>query len=153
MITSQKGFSILFLCVANAARSQMAEGLARSIFPSSWKIQSAGSSPSRVHPLAIEALDEIGIDISGHSSKSIDEFNLSDFNLIITLCTDEVCPVVPGGVKRLHWPLPDPDIKDSSLTPEEHLHIFRVTRDELSTRLADMFKQSSTSGLFPVKRR
>ena len=99
---------ILFLCVANSARSQMAEGLARAVFGTRAEVFSAGSVPTRVNPHAVSALAEVGIDISGQTSKSVDDVNAGSMDLIITLCADEVCPVVPGRVKRLHWPLPDP---------------------------------------------
>lgn len=91
---------ILFLCVANSARSQMAGGLARQLLGSGAEVMSAGSSPSTVNPYAIEVMAEIGIDISGHRSKLVDEIDLNGINLIVTLCTEEVCPVVPGRVKR-----------------------------------------------------
>lgn len=100
--------NILFLCVANSARSQMAEGLARKILGPRVKVQSAGTSPARINPYAIRAMAEAGIDISGHSSKPVESIDLSEIDLVITLCDEEVCPVLPGEVKRLHWPVPDP---------------------------------------------
>lgn len=107
-----KPIHILFLCVANSARSQLAEGLAKSIFGDSAIIQSAGSEPSgKVQPLAVEVLQEEGIDISKNWSKSIDQLApelLSQFDYVITLCTEEVCPALPSKAKRLHWPIPDP---------------------------------------------
>ena len=99
---------ILFLCVANSARSQMAEALARQLLGPRAEVMSASSNPSTVNPYAIEAMAEIGIDISGHRSKLVDEIDLTGIDLIVTLCAEEVCPVVPGRVKRLHWPIPDP---------------------------------------------
>jgi arsenate reductase len=93
---------ILFLCVANSARSQMAEGLARRILDSDFKVMSAGSEPSRVNPYAIEAMADPGIDMSGHRSKSVTEFDVATIDLVITPCADEVCPVLPGRVRRLH---------------------------------------------------
>src|SRR5688500_16932033 len=99
---------ILFLCVATSARSQMAEGLARRMYSGHAEVASAGSAPVSVNPHAIEALRDDGIDISGHQSKSVDAIDAGSFDLIVTLCADEVCPVVPGRVTRLHWPLPDP---------------------------------------------
>ena len=122
---------ILFLCVANSARSQMAEGLARAMFGDRAEVASAGSAPSRVNPLAIAAMAEAGIDISAHRSKSISEVNAADFDLIITLCADEVCPVVPGRVKQLHWPLPDP----AAAPPDQAAERFRSVRDEIARRL------------------
>src|SRR5437870_4130533 len=99
---------ILFLCVANSARSQMAEGLARHMFGDRAVVASAGSAATGVNPHAIEALKEAGIDISAHRSKSVADLDAASFNTIVTLCAEEVCPVVPGRVARLHWPLPDP---------------------------------------------
>jgi len=122
---------ILFLCVANSARSQMAEGLARAAFGARAEVFSAGSVPTRVNPLAIAALAEVGIDISGHTSKSVDDVNAGSMDLIITLCADEVCPVVPGRVTRLHWPLPDPAAAPVDQAPQK----FRDVRDEIARRL------------------
>ena len=121
---------ILFLCVANSASSQMAEGLARRLFGDRAVIQSAGSRPAFVHPRAIAALGEVGIDISAHESKSVDAIDLASVDLIITLCADEVCPVVPGRIERLHWPLPDP-----AGAWHDADQRFRETRDELQRRL------------------
>jgi arsenate reductase len=118
--------SILFLCVANSARSQMAEGLARAKFGDRVRVQSAGSAPSRVSPLAIDALREVGIDISFHTSKSVDTIDPASVDLVITLCADEVCPIGLAGVPRLHWPLPD---------PAGRIEAFREARDEISRRL------------------
>jgi arsenate reductase len=99
---------VLFLCVANSARSQMAEGLARSIFPASVAVISAGSNPGVVNPFAIRAMSEIGIDISTHKSKNVSSIPVADVTHVVTLCAEEVCPYFPGEVKRIHWPLPDP---------------------------------------------
>lgn len=125
---------ILFLCVANSARSQMAEGLARSLL-SNVEVMSAGSRPSKVNPHAIEALAEQGIDISGHWSKSVDEIAHDDLDLVITLCAEEVCPVFPGRVRRLHWPIPDPASNDPSLTPEEMRVRFQTARDQIKEKI------------------
>ena len=124
---------ILFLCVANSARSQMAEGLARKYFGDKALVQSAGSRPSRVNPLAIRALAEIGIDISRHRSKSVDEIDPSSVDTVITLCAEEVCPVYLGRAERLHWPLPDPAGPNG--TEDEQLQKFRDVRDEIDRRL------------------
>ena len=99
---------MLFLCVANSARSQLAEGLARAHFGDRIRIQSAGSRATRVNPLAIEALAEIGIDGSAQRSKSVDEIDPTTVDLVITLCAEEVCPAVLGAARRLHWPIADP---------------------------------------------
>jgi arsenate reductase len=124
--------SILFLCVANSARSQLGEGLARRLFPG-FRIQSAGSRPSRVNPFAIEALAELGIDASGHASKAVADIDPATVDLVITLCAEEVCPVFLGGVTRLHWPLADP--AQTGLAREDSLARFREVRDALAARL------------------
>ena len=127
--------SVLFLCVANSARSQMAEGLARHLFGADVRVQSAGSAPSRVNPFAIKAMAELGIDLAGQSSKSVDTIDPATVDLVITLCAEEVCPVVLGGAKRLHWPLRDPDRKGEPLSDDARLQHFRVARDEIKARL------------------
>src|SRR5690349_7965312 len=127
---------VLFLCVANSARSQMAEGLARRQFGTEVEVMSAGSRPSKVNPYAIEAMSEIGIDIRGHRSKSVDDVDAGSADLVITLCADEVCPVLPGRVKRLHWPIPDPASDDPNLTPEQMRARFRSARDNIRARIA-----------------
>jgi arsenate reductase len=129
---------ILFLCVANSARSQMAEGIARALVPEGINFHSAGSEPATLNPLAIKALAEIGIDISGHHSKAIATIPAAEIDTVITLCNEEVCPVFPGKVERLHWGLPDPAAAAGS--EEERLAIFREIRDELRRRLADLLR-------------
>ena len=128
---------VLFLCVANSARSQMAEGIARSLAPRDVKISSAGSSPSRVNPLAIRALDEIGIDIRGQRSKGVEEIDPAGVEAVITLCAEEVCPVFLGKPRRFHWGLPDP--AGVTGTEEERLQAFRDIRDDLRRRLSVLF--------------
>lgn len=128
---------LLFLCVANSARSQMAEGIARSLAPPGVEISSAGSSPSRVNPLAIRALDELGVDLRGHRSKHVDSIPPAGVDAVITLCAEEVCPVFLGRAKRLHWALPDP--AGAGGTDEERLQAFREVRDELRRRLSVVF--------------
>ncbi|MEZ4445230.1 MAG: VOC family protein [Polyangiaceae bacterium] len=127
--------SILFLCVANSARSQMAEGLARALFGDDVRVQSAGSAPSRVNPYAMRAMAELEIDLGSHQSKSVDTIEPASVDLVITLCAEEVCPAFLGGTRRLHWPLTDPDRKDEALTDEERLQHFRVARDQIRGRL------------------
>ncbi len=124
---------ILFLCVANSARSQMAEGLAKKLYGPEAIIQSAGSKPSHVNPLAIEALAEVGIDITGHRSKSVTEIDPSTVDTVITLCKEEECPVFLGKAERLHWGLPDPAGQPG--THEEQLQRFRDVRNEIERRL------------------
>lgn len=137
---------ILFLCVANSARSQMAEGLARRMLGDDVEVVSAGSQPSVVNPYAIEAMADIGIDISGHRSKSVADVEAASVDLVITLCAEEVCPVLPGRVRRLHWPIPDPASKDISLTPDEMRARFRAARDEIRTRISADLAQSLLQG-------
>ena len=120
-----------FLCVENSARSQMAEGLARHVLASRAEVMSAGSRPSTVNPHAIEAMSEIGIDISGHRSKSVDTIELSRFDLVVTLCADEVCPVLPGRIRRLHWPIPNP-VAHTFDRPRER---FRAAREQIQERI------------------
>ena len=127
--------SILFLCVANSARSQMAEGIARDLFPDAVRVQSAGSAPSRVNPFAVRALLESGISMTGHSSKSVETIAPDAVDLVITLCAEEVCPVFLSSAVRLAWPIPDPDRKHEELTEEERLQHFRTARDEIASRL------------------
>ncbi|WP_243324000.1 arsenate reductase ArsC [Geothrix sp. SG200] len=126
--------SILFLCVANSARSQLGEGLARRMFPG-FRIQSAGSRPSRVNPYAIETLAERGIDASTHASKPVSDIDPTSVDLVITLCAEEVCPAFLGRAERLHWPIPDPASDDPALTPEDLRARFRAARDEIAGRL------------------
>lgn len=122
---------ILFLCVANSARSQMAEGLARKILGPGHRVQSAGSKPSFLHPLALQVLGEIDIDIADQYSKSVDEIDPKTVDTVVTLCAEEVCPVFLGKAERMHWPLPDPAATGES----KRLDAFRAVRDELRSRL------------------
>jgi arsenate reductase (thioredoxin) len=124
---------ILFLCVANSGRSQMAEGIAKNLLGNQGLIQSAGSKPSSVNPYSIKALAEIGIDISNHYSKSVADIDPSTVDTVITLCAEEECPVFLGKAERIHWPLPDPG--KGTTTDEEKLKSFREVRDEISRRL------------------
>jgi len=125
---------ILFLCLANSARSQMAEGIARSLVPPEIKVWSAGSRPTRVRPEAITVLGEIGIDISGQSSKPVSAIPAGEVDTVITLCSEEECPLFLGQARRLDWSLPDPAAVQGS--DEERLAAFRRTRDELRRRIA-----------------
>jgi protein-tyrosine-phosphatase len=128
---------ILFLCVANSARSQMAEGIARSIVPPGVKIWSAGSRATSVRPEAIAVLKDIGIDISGYRSKAVGEIPAAEVDTVITLCAEEECPVFLGKARRLYWGLPDPAAVIG--LQQEVLAAFRETRDELLRRITAFF--------------
>ena len=130
-VTRSPAQRILFLCVANSARSQMAEGLARQILGERAEVLSAGSNPAPVNPNAIEAMAEIGIDITGQVSKSVDTIDLSGLDLVVTLCSDEVCPILPGQVRRLHWPIADPAARE----PGEPQVRFRAARDVIREKI------------------
>jgi arsenate reductase len=128
--------NLLFLCVHNSARSQMAEGFARAMAPPETIIASAGSDPRGVNPLAIEVMQEVGIDIRGQRSRRIDEVPWREADTVVTLCgeAEEVCPTVAADVRRAHWPLPDP-----AAAPEaERLAAFRLARDEIRWRVASL---------------
>lgn len=128
---------ILFLCVANSARSQIAEGLAKEILGSRAEVESAGSVPSgRVNSHAVSVLRESGVDITGHHSKAVADLPekfLAELDYVITLCAEEVCPVFLTRAKRLHWGLPDPAAVIGS--PPEVEDAFRRTREEIRSRL------------------
>ncbi len=128
---------VLFLCVANSARSQMAEGIARSLAPPGVKVSSAGSAPSRLNPLAVRALAEIGLDISAQRSKSVQEIPPGDVDAVVSLCAEEVCPVFLGKALRIHWGMPDPAAAAGS--EDAKLQAFRNVRDELRRRLTVVF--------------
>lgn len=132
---SQQPKSLLFLCVANSARSQMAEGLARALFGDRIPVQSAGSEPATVNPYAIEVMREIGVDLTSHRSKSVQAVDPEQVGTVITLCAEEVCPVFLGQARRLHWPIPDPASQDTSLSPDELRVRFRAARDTIRSLL------------------
>ena len=134
---------LLFLCVANSARSQMAEGIARQLANDRLRIQSAGSAPSKVNPLAVRVLAEIGVDTSGQRSKSVAEIDRTTVDAVITLCAEEVCPIYLGTARRLHWPLPDPAGHGGDA--EASLERFRSVRDELRRRIAAWLQQEGHS--------
>ncbi len=125
--------SILFLCVANSARSQMAEGLARARFGAAVPVASAGSRPSQVNSLAVAVMTEIGIDIRGHRATDVAAVDPARVGTVVTLCADEVCPAFLGDARRVHWPLPDPAAADG--TEDERRQRFRAVRDEIARRL------------------
>ena len=133
--------NILFLCVANSARSQMAEGLARSMLGPDVRVQSAGTKPSTVNPYAVAAMRELGIDLSGQGSKSVDTIDPATVDTVITLCAEEVCPVFLGKVRRLHWPIEDAASTDPTLTHDQMLGRFRKARDEIKALLTTFIAQ------------
>ena len=123
---------VLVLCTGNSARSQMAEGLLRSMAGDKIEVESAGVEPSSVRPEAIDAMGEIGIDISGHRSKSFEEFSGLEFDYIITVCDNakETCPVFPGKAVRVHQMFEDPP-GESTGTYESRMKVFRRVRDKI----------------------
>lgn len=126
---------VLFLCTGNSCRSQMAEGILRKLAGDSFDVFSAGTRPSVVNPLAIKAMQEIGIDISDHRSKSLEEFNGEKFDFVITVCdrAKESCPIFPNDTQRIHWGFDDP--ADATGDEEERMKVFRRVRGEISRRL------------------
>ncbi len=131
---------VLILCTGNSARSQMAEGLLRQAGGDRFEVFSAGTEPGRVNPLAIEAMREVGIDISNHRSKSVDEFLGQSFDYVITVCdnANRNCPVFPGETERIHWSFEDPAAAEGER--DERLMVFRRVRDEIEGRLRDFAK-------------
>ncbi|HEY7869677.1 MAG TPA: arsenate reductase ArsC [Methylomirabilota bacterium] len=127
---------VLFLCTHNSARSQMAEGLLRALAGDRFEAGSAGTEKTAVNPLAIRAMAERGIDISGHTSKRYSELAPETWDYLVTVCDDanERCPWVPGSVTRLHWSFPDPS--RAAGTEAERLAVFRRVRDQIEERLA-----------------
>ena len=129
---------VLFVCTGNSCRSQMAEGLARA---AGLTAESAGTEPAGlVHPLAIQVMAEMGIDISRQQSKPLDLARAREADLVVTVCggAEESCPLIPG-VRRIHWPIPDPAKAQGS--PEEILEQFRSARDELSRRIQELIQK------------
>lgn len=138
--TSQKRASrLIFVCVANSARSQIAEALARVSAPEGWEIFSAGSNPGLMHPLAVEVMSEMDIDISDHRSKSLGDVPMDDADVVVTLCAEEVCPAIPDGTSHMHWPLLDPVTQGD--TVRHQFDAFRTTRDDLKSRIDEFWKQ------------
>jgi len=128
--------SVLFLCVANSARSQMAEGLARARFGDRVRVQSAGSAPTQVNAFAIEVMQEKGISLDRQTSKSVQDIDPTTVDTVVTLCAEEVCPAFLGQARRLHWPTDDPASDDASLDRSAMLERFRRARGEIDNRLA-----------------
>ena len=134
MSSNQDVNRVLILCTGNSARSQMAEGLLRHLAGNRFEVSSAGIVASYVRPPAIAAMQEIGIDISGHHSKSVDDFLDQEFDYVITVCdhANERCPIFAGETKRIHWSIDDPVVPGNE---EAQLAAFRVARDELRKRI------------------
>ncbi len=126
---------VLFLCTHNSARSQMAEGLLRHLGGEQFEAFSAGTEATAVRPLAIRAMQELGIDISRHQSKTLDRYLNDPFDEVITVCdaAAEVCPVFPGAKRRRHWSFPDPS--QAVGTEEEQLAVYRAVRDAIRARI------------------
>ncbi len=126
---------VLFLCTHNSARSQMAEGLLRELGGKKYEVSSAGTEATHVRPLAIRAMAEIGIDISGQHSKVLTEYLTQPFDYVITVCdqANETCPVFPGAKNWLHWSFPDPS--KATGTEEEQLAVYRQVRDAIAGRI------------------
>jgi arsenate reductase len=135
---------VLFVCTGNSIRSQMAEGLLRALGSGQWDVRSAGVIQSYVHPLAIRVMEEIGIDISKQTSKSMEQFVKDKFDYVITLCDHaaQFCPTFGGVGKRLHWPFEDP--VGATGTTEERLVVFRRIRDGIKKKVEE-FLRSETS--------
>lgn len=127
--------SVLFVCTHNSARSQMAEGLLRSVAGDRFEVESAGTERTRVNPLAIRAMAEVGIDISGHTSKTVESLGDRTFDYVVTVCDSaaQACPVFPGTTEMLHWSLEDPS--RATGTEAERLAVFRRIRDEIRARV------------------
>jgi arsenate reductase (thioredoxin) len=126
---------VLFLCTHNSARSQMAEGLLRHLAGDRFEAYSAGTEATHVRPLAVRAMDEIGIDISGQESKTLNRYLGEPFDYVITVCDEanEACPFFPGAKNRLHWSFEDP--AQATGSEEERLGVFRTARDKIRERI------------------
>jgi arsenate reductase (thioredoxin) len=138
MADASQRTSVLFLCTHNSSRSQMAEGLLRARGGGRYRVYSAGTHPRAVHPLAVRAMAEIGIDIgaaSGQRAKSLDEIVGQSLDLAVTVCDDaaEACPFFPGARRQEHWSFPDPSAATG--TEEERLAAFRQVRDAIAARI------------------
>ena len=137
--TTTAAISVLFLCTHNSSRSQMAEGLLQTRGNGRFTVSSAGTHPRQIHPLAIQAMAELGIDISevaGHRAKGMEEFAGQQFDLVVTVCDDaaEECPFFPGARRQEHWGFPDPSAVIGS--EEQQLAAFRDVRDAIAARIA-----------------
>ena len=125
--------SLLFLCVANSVRSQMAEGFASAWFGGQASVRSAGSQPTFLHPVAVRVMAELDIDISYQCSKGIGTIDLEGVDIVIIFCAEEACPVLPGSTEQLNWPILDP--VHPCVSSDEEINYFREVRDEIAFRL------------------
>lgn len=134
--------TVLFVCTGNSARSQMAEGLLRHAGANRFNVWSAGTHPTYVRPEAVAVMKELGIDISGHRSKVVDEFVGQEFDYIITVCDNakETCPVFPGKAERLHWSFEDPAAVEGS--DDQRRAAFRKVGDEIRARIGQFLSTS-----------
>lgn len=134
---------IYFLCTGNSCRSQMAEGFARSLAGDRWEVASAGIAPTTVHPLAVRAMSEVGVDISSQGSKGIDPLLLRRATIVVTLCgeAEEACPATPPAVRRVHWPLRDPARARGG--QEAVKAVFSEVRDEIRARVEALLRQEA----------
>lgn len=141
---------VLILCTGNSARSQMAEGFLRHDAGELFEVKSAGVEPSEVRPQAVEVMREVGIDISGQRSKSVDEFSGEEFDYVITVCdnANERCPIFPGKTKRIHWSFADP----AAATGDEDakLAVFRRVRDQIRQRFGEWTSELNEAGKKPA---
>jgi arsenate reductase len=133
---------VLFLCTHNSARSQMAEGFLRHLAGDRFEVESAGTEETRVHPLAVQTMREVGVDLSRHRSKTLDRFLDEPWDHVITVCdhAQERCPLFPRGATRLHWSFEDPS--RASGGNEERLVVFRRIRDEIGGRVKAWLEES-----------
>jgi arsenate reductase len=136
---------VLFLCTGNSARSQMAEGYLRHVAGQEYEVFSAGTAPVGLNPLAVEAMREIGIDISQQHSKHVREFLGAKFPFVVTVCdrAKESCPIFPGAIRFIHWSFPDPAAAQGS--HEERLAAFRRVRDQIARHIDQQFAAKSAS--------
>ncbi|NPV07713.1 MAG: arsenate reductase ArsC [Anaerolineae bacterium] len=136
----ERPFRMLVLCTGNSARSQMAEAIVRKLAGDAVEVHSAGIAPAGLNPLAVQAMAEIGVDISGQRSKSVTEFLGQRFDLVLTVCDSarESCPVFPGAPEYVHWSLPDPAAATGS--HEARMQVFREVRDRLQGLLGDLLR-------------
>ncbi len=131
---------VLFLCTHNSARSQMAEGFLRSLAGDRFEVASAGTQATRVHPLAIRAMVEVGIDLGGHTSKVVDAFVEQPWDYVITVCdaANEACPAFPKKSSRLHWSFEDPSQATGS--DDQRLEVFRRVREQIRRRVTEWIR-------------